>query len=637
MRIAIASFALMIALAIVSPVAAHASDVVEDIIFNIAENDIIQLDDFLLVAEISEGLLGQYDTFKMIIDGEEVSTKFLEEEGILTFLPGKDFDVGKHVIEVIGIKNKVEETLTEYGFGAVLKDLDKFLSGELDIEDAILALGGEFIIEADINELDGIGKDILQRDPREALSQIATNFATDKWGIDIMMLLDSEQGKYTQFYDRFKVGFSTDDFDLLLGETFPKFTDYTLKGRRLQGLSWADAFGDISFEGAWGQALRKIPVRYDQLGAIMDPGSPGLDLYAVRIGTDADSAVTAGVTLLGGDETTHGPDYEFTGDRNRVISVDFGYDAGSDFTLTGEYAFAENKEDGAETSIQGEAKRVELKWKTGDNTLKIAYKDIEPSFDSFGLNSLRNDISGIEIDDRFSFAGGLTGNFRYERYHDNLDNESPNSRWTDSTSGRVTYRPRDFDGGFDVTYRKFERSNSLQPGEPGAYGIFNESLGFSGFFKGELFGANHQVRVSYSERSSDNSVILTSTSDSSDLSVYLNSRFDSGLSLNFVLGKQEREINGNSNRDSLRYDIQFSYPFDDGRLVLLGGLGYTTLDGDAVYGDSNRLNMRIRLRWRFTPFYSIEAYYQRLDFNDDGNPERSYEDDKFSFKLVRTF
>ena len=139
MRIVTTPIAILIALAIVSPGAAHASDDVEDIIFNIAENEIIQLDDFLLVAEISKGLLDQYDTFKMIIDGEEVWTKFIEEEGILTFLPGEDFDVGKHVIEVIGIKDKVEETLTEYGFGAVLKDLDKFLSGELDIEDAILA------------------------------------------------------------------------------------------------------------------------------------------------------------------------------------------------------------------------------------------------------------------------------------------------------------------------------------------------------------------------------------------------------------------------------------------------------------------------------------------------------------------
>ena len=617
--------------------AAYADDAVQDIIFNIVENEIVPLDDFLLVAEIGEELIGQYDTFKMLIDGEDVLAKFIDGEGLLTFLPGEDFDVGKHVIEVIGIKNKVEETLSEYGFGAVLKDLDKFLSGDLDIEDAILALGGELILEADINELNGVGKDILLRDPGEALTQIASNIATDKWGIDIMMFLDSKQGRYTQIYDRFKLDFNMDDMELLLGETFPRFGDFSMKGKRLQGLSWSDDLGDINFDGTWGQALRKIPVRYDELGAISDPGSPGLDVYAVRVGTDDDSAVRAGLTLLGGDKTTYGPDYEFPGDTNRVVSFDFAYDAGDDFLLTGEYAFAENKEDGIETSSQGEAKQAGLKWVTGGNTLKVSYKDIEPTFDSFGLNSIRNDVSGYEIDDRFSFGGTLTGNFRYERYSDNLDSASPNTRTTDSTSGRATYRPTGFPGGFDVTYRKFERSNDLTADEAGAYGVSNESLGVTGFIKGELFGADHQLRFSYTERSADNLLSLASASDSTDMSLYWNTRFGSGLSMNVALGQQKRETGNGDDRDSLRYDVQFSYPLDDGRLLLLGGIGYSTLEGIIAEGDSDRLNGNIRLRWRFTPFYSIEAYYQRLDFNDDGNPERSYEDDKFSVKLVRTF
>ena len=117
------------------------------ITFNLDPEQIVQLDDFLLVAEIGEELLGEYDQFKLLIDGKEVDSKFISEEGILTFLPGENFKVGKHRIEVIGIKSDVEEVVSNLDFGAVLKDLPKFISGELDIEDALLALGGELIVD----------------------------------------------------------------------------------------------------------------------------------------------------------------------------------------------------------------------------------------------------------------------------------------------------------------------------------------------------------------------------------------------------------------------------------------------------------------------------------------------------------
>ncbi len=608
-----------------------------DIIFNIADGDIVQLDDFLLVAELSKDLVGKYDDFKLLIDGEEAPVKFLKEQGLLTFLPDEGFDVGSHLVELVGVGGDVEDILSEFGFGTVLRKLEKFVNGELNIEDAILALGGEFALETDFDDLEGIGKSILERETDEVLSKLSTNFATDKWGIDIMMFLDSDQGKYTQVLDRFKVGVETGDLEVLLGETFPKFTDYTITGRRLRGLSFNEGLGDMNLEGTWGKALKRVDSQFDQLGGIIDPGTPGLDVYAFRVGTDEKLPLRAGATLLGGNKTTYGPGYEFPGAENQVISFDAAYELGDSFSVNGEYAIADSRDDDELTSSKAEAKRAELKYKTGDNTLSMSYNNIEPDFQSFGLNSIRTNVSGLEIEDRFSFNGEFTGNVSYSRYRDNLDSASENTRWTDQFSGRMTYRPRGFPGGFDFTYRKFERSNSLAPGETGAYGISNDSMSFSGFLRGDLWGANHNLRVTYTGRSSDDNVRMMTISDTSDLSCFWNVRFDSGLGLNFGLGKQTREANNNSQRDSLRYDLGFSYLLDEARLLLSGAWGYSSLDGDEIYADSSRLNARLGLRWNITPFYSIDATYQRLDFDDEGDGANDYNDDAFKIKLIRTF
>jgi hypothetical protein len=619
------------------PLASEANADVTDIIFNVVDGDIVQLDDFLLVAELSNDLIEKYEGFKLLIDGEEVPYKFLEEQGLLTFLPGEEFDVGKHLVELVGVNSDVEEILTEFGFGTVLRKLEKFINGDLDIEDALLALGGELAFEADFNKLEGIGASILEREARDTLSQLTSSLATDQWGIDIMMLLDSEQGKYTQIYDRFKVGITTDNLDVLLGETFPKYSDYTITGRRLRGLSWVEDLGDWDFEGTWGKALKRVDSEFDQMGGILNPGTPGLDVYAFRVATDKKLPLRTGLTFLGGDKTTYGTDYEFPGADNRVLSFDAAYEIGDNFSFTGEYAFADSRDDDAVQSSNAEAKKAELKYKTDNNTLSFSYKDIEPDFDSFGLNSIRTNVSGFEIEDRFSFDGGFSGNLSYESYRDNLDSASENTRWTDLFSGRVTYRPQAFPGGLDFTYRKYDRSNDLTPEESGAYSITNDSMSFSGFVRGDIFGARHNLRVTYSDRSSDDNVRLLTMSESSDLSCFWNVRFDSGLSLNLGFGKQQREANGTSQRDSMRYDLRFSYQLDEGRLLLTGGWGYTSLDGNEIFADSDRLNARLGLRWKLTPFYSVEASYQRLDFDDEGDGANNYEDDAFKIKLVRSF
>ena len=616
---------------------AYAAEGFPDIKFNIKDGEIVKLDDFFLVAELPKELLGKFDQFKMLVDGKDMGAKFLSKEGILTFLPGKDFDVGKHLIQIVGVKSGLEETLGKLGFGGVLKDLDKFISGEKNIEDAILALGGELVLDTNLNSLKGLGKDILIRDPGEALSQWASNIATDKWGIDINMLLDSTQGRYTQIYDRFKVAIKQENLAVMLGETFPKFSDFTISGRRLQGLSWSDLMGDAKFEGAWGQALRSVPARLDPLGGLLDKGTPGLDVYTFRVGTKDGQPLRAGVTLLGGNESNYGPDYSFPGDENRVMSFDAGYELGKNFKVNGEYAVARNRPEDMTVSQTGEAKRLSLNYETGDNKLSVAYRDVEPTFDSFGLNSVRTDVRGLKVDDRFSFAGIVTGNIGYEKFRDNLDMASPNPRWTEMSTGRLTFRPKSFPGGFDFNYRRFGKANDLAPEENGAYDISSDSTTFSGFVRGDFIGASHQLRVSYTDRSSDDAVHTTSGSDSKDTSLFWSMRFASGLGLSVGLGKQEREASGQAGRDSTRYDINFSYPFDNNRLLLACSVGIIKLAGDAISTGSDRLNGRLALNWRLTPYYSIEGSYQRLDYNDGGNDALDYTNDAFNCRILRSF
>ncbi len=616
---------------------AQAADNGPLVTFNIKDGEIVKLDDFLLVAEVNEDLKKTYDQFKLLIDGKQMDAKYLAEQGILTFLPGEGFDVGQHLIQLIGVKGDTEETLNQLGFGAVMKDLDKFISGELKIEDAILALGGELVVNADINELDGVGKDILIRDPREALTQLATKIATDKWGLDVMMLADSRQGKYTQFYDRLKVGYSQDELNVNFGETFPKFSDYTIKGRRLQGFSWADNLGDSRFEGAWGQALRRTMPTYDSFGGIDDPGSPALDIYTVRFGLRDEFPFHMGATLLGGRESNYGPVYEFPGGTNQVVSFDMGYKTGKDFSLDGEYAMARNKDEISATSTNGNAKNLSLNYNRGDNKLALSYRDVEPTFDSYGLNSVRTDVRGFKVDDRFNFSGRVTGNLSYEKYRDNLDGSGNSIRWTKSIAGRMTYRPKVFPGGFDFTYRNYNRSNSIAPGSSGAYDVSTDSMTFSGFVKGDFLNAKNQLRVSYTDRSSDDAIHTGNGSDSTDITVIWSARFGSGMGVNASYGVQKRSAESTSDRNCDHYDISVNYPIDRGRIVLIGAFGYNSLDADTIDGGSNRINARFALRWKFTQYYYIEASYQRLDYDNDGNSALSYDDDAFNVKLVSTF
>ncbi len=440
-------------------------------------------------------------SMELTLDNTDVTRKANVSVFLVTYAFTDTTSTGRHVFS-FSVKDRegnLSEIESYFNIAQQLKKERKFTySGTLGI-------GGEYDKEADQSAIGRVELDMfggLTESIDYTLSIEATNEqASDRQPVSSMRLdLFSPWG------------------GLVLGDTTPNFTDYSIDGQEVFGVHALPQIGFIGMEFVYGRSLRDVndPATFQQnvIGGKLKLGNErkfqwGLAVLKVRdekdslsadIATDPESPTPKDNLVVGTDmklSLLNGKIY-VSGEANEsLLNEDITSGAGlaenSDVDLPldpkkFEWLFIIN-----EHIVPILPGFTSLAAKTGvkvgpfyNNTFNAEYSYVGPSYYSLGNTSVINDRAGFRVwDSLWLFERKLFLNAAYLNYKNNLENTYDSTTTNAGYSASAYVYPTDYlsiNGGVDVA------TASNGGDDPTAGGIDTVSTTISG-------GANYNMDV----------------------------------------------------------------------------------------------------------------------------------------------
>ncbi len=260
--------------------------------------------------------------------------------------------------------------------------------------------------------------------------------------IDLKLSLSSLNRSIRQYFNRLSLHLSKDWYDLYLGDTYPDYSQYTLKGIPVRGGSIDIHPGYFRLAVALGQTKRAIEG--------VDNNTPNfrqtMHGFKIGYGKKNSSQINFNYVKFNDDENSIDSSGIVNPMENLVAGIDGILSAISGkLNIRGEISGSAYSRDirGAEIDMSGEVPDFLTEFYTprvssqyglayvinptlnlGDTKLGLTYLNIDPSFVSLGLAYNQNDIRklGCSIDQRWA-NNKVFFNLKYFNSRDNLNDQ----------------------------------------------------------------------------------------------------------------------------------------------------------------------------------------------------------------------
>lgn len=202
---------------------------------------------------------------KLLVDGRDVTTRAQVTKDLITYLPSRDFSVGDHTIEVSVIDQEGNVATRKFDFAVHRVDLRREPS---EIAGVKWSFSGS--LESKYDKYEGreqpSNRPIDYNRPRfraaldwgwlKTEGEVFYNYYFD----DTARELDERR----QSMNRYRLKFITKPLELTLGDANPRFSELTIKGTRLRGVSGEFKYGFLGLQGCFGEITQRIdPYKLD--------------------------------------------------------------------------------------------------------------------------------------------------------------------------------------------------------------------------------------------------------------------------------------------------------------------------------------------------------------------------------------
>ncbi|MBC8204155.1 MAG: hypothetical protein H8E87_01445 [FCB group bacterium] len=294
---------------------------------------------------------------KLKIDGRDVTSSANITKDLITYLPSAEFKVGSHEISISVSDNTGNISTQNYNFGVRTLKLEERVGLKYSVTTSL---------ESKYNKYDGrpqpANRPIDQNRPRvtakldwgwlKTEGELFYNYHLD----ETARTLDDRR----QTLNRYRLKFETRPLTLILGDANPRFSELTIKGTRVRGVSGQFRLGFFGLEGFKGELAHRInPYAFGDIEDVLPD--------TVIVGEDTTFVVSTGNPVYRRDAFGVRTTFNFTHDIklgfnylrfNDDISDSSGFV--DDIILMGEYEY------GSQDSSEFEAFLLEKQIFPGD-------------------------------------------------------------------------------------------------------------------------------------------------------------------------------------------------------------------------------------------------------------------------------
>ncbi|MBT3478738.1 MAG: hypothetical protein HOA15_03530 [Candidatus Marinimicrobia bacterium] len=191
------------------------------LILSPGENDIVDQYSILVAASFFNANKVDASSVRLLVDGVDVSSKMMFEEGLLSYDPGP-LMIGVHVVEIkMNDLNQQEiaPIIWTFTVGSERKKISEYFKYD-----------GRIGSRLSVEEIGGVSLNIA-----EIMGDYSIDLQWAKLSTDLR--LSTRETQYLQPHNRFGTQFSFGNFlNVNVGDFYPRFSPFTVDGKRIRGL-----------------------------------------------------------------------------------------------------------------------------------------------------------------------------------------------------------------------------------------------------------------------------------------------------------------------------------------------------------------------------------------------------------------
>lgn len=209
-------------------------------------NELVDQRSILIAASFFNAIKVDITSVQLFLDGLDVTSMVLIEDGILSYDPGL-ISIGRHSVE-IRMKDIDGEDIPSIIWSFIVGTEKESIS-------ELVQFNGRLNSRLSAEEVSGTSLDI---------AEVMGNFNLDmKWAnIKTDLRLTSRESPYTQPHNRFGASFSLGNLlNIHAGDSYPRFSPFTIDGKRVRGLGIDANLKWLRFQFITGDLNRAVDER----------------------------------------------------------------------------------------------------------------------------------------------------------------------------------------------------------------------------------------------------------------------------------------------------------------------------------------------------------------------------------------
>ncbi|NIR50468.1 hypothetical protein GWO43_18335 [candidate division KSB1 bacterium] len=437
---------------------------------------------------------------------------------------------------------------------------------------------------------------------------------------------------------------------ITVGDTYPRFNDLMLWGKRVRGVHGRLHFGFFNLDLVHGETVRKVSALRDSTGTVTRFGTHRRKLLGIRQSWGSGRHFQLGFNLLKvRDDTTSLAAGEFsTSPKDNLV---FGSDiflsldnrrielraAGAFSLLSNDISNGPASRDDVEEQFDVElpfdpagfadwliinssttpldprdltslAYNFKLRLNYFNNNLQFGYKSIGSEYVSFGNSFLRGNIRGFYLNDRFRlFQNKVSVNLGLENYLDNFDpdNRNPDTKLRTITTGlsifpgrglpNLTFNLRNHNRDNDIDSLFFDNTGTLPDTTDIRENNNTRDLTVQLSHDVNFHQLRNSITLSYITSDRDDAFgesrpggipNLTETSSNVQL-LSVRTQYQIPLVTTINFSRNDNQFAGGRNEFNFKsFGAKAEYSLLDRRLHTYFGTNFTTASGNTVLTDS---------------------------------------------------
>lgn len=569
----------------------------------------------------------------------------------------------------------------------------EFFTQRYELKESHWQLNGNLILSAQYNNYSGDGADALEKDDWLNEGSLNMSATYDWFKMSAYLFLTSAEDDMAQPRNRFLIDFKTSFMGVQLGDVSPQYSELTLSGRRVRGVSANIGYGPLQLSYVYAQANRAVE-RENPNSSIF-----ARDVRAGRLELGSDKVIKLGATFVKAKDDTASVDfqrdpiqgtnaYQITGPTTRMDNVVVGTDLGINLpfiksTVKAELASSVQNVDilarglnpaeeevinnelddagGLNLSdlsdvidittgvmVPGESSvAMDVGWETTlpQHQLKVNYRSVGRSYYSIANSSIIRDYAGVRVNTRSRLLNNrMIVSVGFRNFKDNLDDTQITTTTSTTAEAAVNYHPKGNLPDFNLAFRMYKQAddstlvdnvtNTITLGSG-----YNLKVGGG---RTSLYG---NVRYLTFKNSADNTASQFSTDYSNmALALSIQSSFSMPLRTTLSLGYNVTSYdNDNPNVKLLSLGLGANYRFWQDKLVTSLDLSTVSSNREADEDlavnalDNGKMTFSLGSRYYFNPALNVGLKVGYIDFTDNEQSGVDYSDNFVQLQLEKRF